>query len=176
MQLLEQVEIVPRAVRTHRASPFVVAVDTQGTVRTTLQGVDKLARLTPNGQLTELDVPTRQCGLGDVIVDRTGAVWFIELRVNQIGRFAHGRFEEFPVPTPSAALITLAAAPDGAVWFTELRAGQLGRLRDGRVTEFRIPRDGARPFGVAVDAANDGGDTALSAWLGVLPAASATSR
>src|SRR5207245_2419590 len=132
--------------------------------------------LTPNGQLTELDVPTRQSGLGDVIVDRTGAVWFIELRVNQIGRFAHGRFEEFPVPTPSAGLITLAAAPDGAVWFTELRAGQLGRLRDGRVTEFRIPRDGARPFGVAVDAANNVWYTDLSGWLGVLPAASATSR
>src|SRR3989442_13161603 len=105
---LEKGVFVPHAVRSLGASPFGVAVDTQGTVWTTLQGVDKLARLTPNGQLTELDVPTRQSGLGDVIVDRTGAVWFIELRVNQIGPLAHGRFDEFPVPTPSAGLITLA--------------------------------------------------------------------
>jgi virginiamycin B lyase len=163
-------------VRSLGASPFGVAVDAQGTVWTTLQGVDKLARIPVNGQMTELEVPTRHSGLGDVTVDRSGAVWFVEIRVNQIGRFADGRFTEFPVPTSSAGLITLAAAPDGAVWFTELRAGQLGRLRDGRVTEFRIPREGARPFGVAVDTANNVWYTDLSGWLGMLPAARARSR
>jgi len=158
------------------ASPFGVAVDAHGTVWTTLQGVDKLARIPLNGPMTELDVPTRQSGLGDVTVDRNGAVWFVELRVNRIARFADGRFAEFPVPTPSAGLVTLAAAPDGAVWFTELRAGQLGRLRDGRVTELRLPRKGARPFGVAVDTANNVWYTDLGGWLGMLPAARARSR
>jgi virginiamycin B lyase len=155
------------------ASPFGVAVDARGTVWTTLQGVDKLARISADGQVTELDVPTRQSGLGDVIVDQDGAVWFLEIRVNQIGRFGDEHFAEFPVPTPSAGLMTLAAAPDGAVWFTELRAGRLGRLSDGRVTEFRLRREGARPFGVAVDRANNVWYTDLGGWLGMLPAARA---
>src|SRR5260370_8439703 len=60
------------------------------------------------------------------------------------------------IPTPAAGLTALAAAPDGSVWFTELSVARLGRLRDGRVTEFRLPRADGRPFGVAVDAADNG--------------------
>jgi len=67
-------------------------------------------------------------------------------------------------------------APDGAVWVTELRSGRLARLRDGRVTEFRLPRADARPFGVAVDRANNVWYTDLGGWLGMLRAAQATSR
>src|SRR3989449_1846762 len=74
---------------------------------------------------------------------------------------------------PSAWGGLFRSRADGATWF---RAGQLGRLRDGRVTEFRPPRDGARRFGVAVDAANNVWYPDLSGWLGMLPAASATSR
>jgi virginiamycin B lyase len=152
------------------ASPYGVAVDPNGTVWTTLQGTDKLGRISPEGQLTAIDVPTRNSGLGDIVVDRSGAVWFVELRANKIGRFAEGRFTEFTIPTPSAGLTAIAAAPDGSVWFTELSVGKLGRLRDGRVTEFRLPRADSRPFGLAVDATNDVWYTDLSGWLGMLPA------
>jgi virginiamycin B lyase len=153
-----------------RATPYGVAVDARGTVWTTLQGADKLARIASDGQVTTFEVPTRSGGLSDVIVDQSGAVWFIELRANKIGRFAEGRFTEFTIPTPSAGLTTLAAAPDGSVWFAELRAGKLGRLRDGRVAEFRLPRADGRPFGVAVDTANNVWYTDLSGWFGMLPA------
>jgi virginiamycin B lyase len=155
------------------ATPYGIAVDTGGTVWTTLQGADELARISTDGQLTALDVPTRNSGLGDIAVDQSGAVWFLELRANKIGRFAEGRFTEFTIPTPSAGLTALAAAPDGSVWFAELSVGKLGRLRDGRVAEFRLPRADARPFGVAVDTANNIWYTDLSGWLGMLPAATA---
>lgn len=150
--------------------PYGVAVDARGTVWITLQGTDKLGRISPEGQMTVLDVPTRNGGLGDIVVDRSGAVWFLELRANRIGRFAEGRFTEFALPTPSAGLTALAAAPDGAVWFTEISHGRLGRLRDGQVTEFPLPRAQSRPFGIAVDAANNVWYTDLSGWLGMLPA------
>ncbi len=159
----------PHDVGSQGATPYGIAVDTTGTVWTTLQGVDKLGRISADGQVTVLDVPTHNSGLGDIAVDRSGAVWFLELRANQIGRFAEGRFTEFAVPTPSAGLTALAAAPDGSVWFTELSVGKLGRLRNGRVTEFRLPRANSRPFGVATDAANDVWYTDLSGWLGMLP-------
>jgi virginiamycin B lyase len=159
-----------------RATPYGIAVDARGTVWTTLQGADKLARIASDGQVTAFDVPTRSGGLGDITVDPRGAVWFLELQANKIGRYAEGRFTEFAIPTPSAGLTTLAAAPDGSVWFTELRAGKLGRLRDGRVAEFRLPRADGRPFGVAVDAANNVWYTDLSGWFGMLPAGRAKAR
>jgi len=159
-----------------RATPFGIAVDSHGTVWTTLQGADKLGRISPDGQLTALEVPTRGSGLGDVAVDRSGAVWFLELGANKVGRFVEGRFIEFTIPTESAGLTTLAVAADESVWFAELRAGKLGRLRGGRVAEFRLPRPDARPFGVAVDAADNVWYTDLGGWLGMLPAVAATAR
>jgi virginiamycin B lyase len=155
------------------ATPYGIAVDASGTVWATIQGADKLARISTDGQVTALDVPTHNSGLGDIAVDRSGAVWFVELRANKIGRFADGRFTEFMIPTPSAGPTALAAAPDGSVWFTEISIGKLGRLRDGRVAEFRVPRAESRPFGVAVDPANNVWYTDLSGWLGMLPAAQA---
>jgi virginiamycin B lyase len=155
------------------ATPYGIAVDTGGTVWATLQGEDKLARISSDGQVTELDVPTHSSGLGDIAVDQSGAVWFIELRANKIGRFAEGHFTEFMISAPSAGATALAAAPDGSVWFTELSVGKLGRFRDGRVAEFRLPRPGSRPFAVAVDPSNNVWYTDLSGWLGMLPAAQA---
>ena len=155
------------------ATPYGIAVDSSDAVWTTLQGADLLAYISTDGRMTTLDVPTRNSGLGDIAVDQRGAVWFLELRTNKIGRFAEGRFTEFTIPTQSAGLTALAAAPDGSVWFTELSVGKLGRFRDGRVAESRLPRPGSRPFAVAVDPSNNVWYTDLSGWLGMLPAAQA---
>jgi virginiamycin B lyase len=152
------------------ATPYGIAVDPGGTVWATIQGADKLARISTDGQVTALDVPTHSSGLGDIAVDQSGAAWFVELRANKIGRFAEGGFAEFVIPTPSAGPTSLAAAPDGSVWFTEISVGKLGRLRDGRIAEFRLPRADSRPFGVAVDPANNVWYTDLSGLLGMLPA------
>jgi virginiamycin B lyase len=150
------------------ATPYGIALDRNGNVWTTLQGPDKLGRLSASGELTTFEVPTRNSGLGDLAVDQGGAVWFLELRANKVGRFAEGRFIEFDIPTPSAGLASLAAAPDGSLWFTELGAAKLGRIKDGQVSEFSLPRVGSRPFGVAVDAENRIWYTDLRGWLGSL--------
>jgi virginiamycin B lyase len=155
------------------ATPYGIAVDASGSVWTTLQGADQLGWISIDGQITAIDVPTRNSGLGDITVDPGGAVWFLELRANKIGRLAEGRFTEFAVPTSSAGLTALAAASDGSIWFTELSVNRLGRLRAGKITQFRLPRAEARPFGVAVDAAGNVWYTDLSGWLGILPASAA---
>jgi len=154
-------------------APFGVAVDTQGMVWATLQNANQLVRIAPTGEMAVFDVPTPRSGLGDVAVDVGGAVWFLELSANKIGRFAGGRFQEFAVPTPSAGLIAIAAAPDGAVWFTQLRGHKLGRIHQGVITEFPLPRPDARPFGLAVDVANNVWYTDLSGWVGRLAASRA---
>jgi virginiamycin B lyase len=154
-------------------APYGIAIEPNGTVWTTLQNPDKLGRIAADGRITTFDIPTRDSGLGDIAVDRNGAVWFLELRANQIGRFVQGRFTEFPVPTPSAGLTALAAAPDGSVWFTELSTGKLGRLRNEWITEIPLPRANSRPFGVAADGANNIWYTDLNGWLGMLAAGQA---
>lgn len=161
--------------RSAGAAPWGVAIEPSGTVWATLPEVNRLARIAADGQVTEFDVPTRGSGLGDVVIDAAGAVWFLEQQANKIGRFANGRFAEFAVPTPLAGLTALATAPDGGVWFTELRGGRLGRVRDGRVREFRLPRPNARPFGIAVDRENNVWYTDLGGWLGMLRAKHARS-
>jgi virginiamycin B lyase len=158
------------------ATPYGLAVDAGGAVWTTLQGAEQLGLIASGGQVTALDVPTRNSGLSDLAVDRGGAVWFLEMRANQIARFADARITEFAIPTPSAGLTAIAAAPDGAVWFTEISAGKLGRLRDGQVSDFPLPRANARPFAVTVDAANNVWYSDLSGWLGMLPAIAAIGR
>ena len=158
------------------AAPFGVAVAPDGTVWATLQNANKLLRLAPNGEKTAFDVPTRASGLGDVAVGAGGAVWFLEIAANKIGRFAGGRFEEFTVPTPRAGLTALAVAPDGDAWFTELRGHRLGRVHAGAITEFVLPRADARPFGITADAGNNVWYTDLSGWLGRLDADRARAR
>src|SRR5262249_30032819 len=74
------------------ATPFGVAVDRDGAAWATVQSSNKLVHITPGGQISEWEPPTRAAGLGDVAVDGTGGVWFLELRANRIGRFAAGRF------------------------------------------------------------------------------------
>jgi len=155
---------------------FGVAVDAGGTVWGTLPRANRLVRISPHGEVAELDPPTRGAHLGDIAVGPDGAVWFLEMQANKIGRFAENRFTEFPLPARSAGLTALATAPDGAVWFTELRAQRLGRLRDGVITEFPLPRSDARPFGIAVDAGGNVWYTDLSGWLGRLSAERARGR
>src|SRR5262249_33304160 len=95
------------------ATPYGMSVDAGGAVWTTLQGAEQLGLVAGGGQVPAFDVPTRNSGLSDLALDRSGAVWFLEMRANQVARFAVGRFTEFPVPTPSAGLTAIAAAPDG---------------------------------------------------------------
>jgi virginiamycin B lyase len=150
------------------APAFGVAADRSGTVWATLPGANRLARIAPDGAVTELDLPFRGGSPTDVTTAADGAVWFVLFRTGRIGRYAGGRFSEFALPSANPGLTALAVAPDGAVWFTALRAHGLGRLREGIVTEFPLPRQDARPFGVAVDTGGNVWYTDLAGWVGRL--------
>lgn len=160
----------PYAAGIDGATPYGIAVDGSGNVWATLQEPDKLMRISSRGDVAVFDAPDPNSGFGDVAVDASGAVWFLESRLNRIGRFAENRFTEFAVPTRSAGLTGLAVARNGTVWFTELTAGRIGRIRNGQVREFAVPRTGSHPFNVAADPAHNIWYTDLTGWLGMLPA------
>ena len=63
-----------------------------------------ITRVIEPGEVAELDPPTRGAHLGDIAVGPDGAVWFLEMQANKIGRFAANRFTEFPLPARSAGL------------------------------------------------------------------------
>ena len=156
--------------------PFGVAVAADQSVWATLPGTNELLRIAPDGSMTRFEVPTRNSGLGDIAAAPNGALYFIEMSANKIGRIAGGKIEEFALPTPRAGLTALAVAPDGAAWFSELRGHRIGRLRDTTITEFELPRPDARPIGITVDAANNVWYSDISGWLGRLDAARAQAR
>src|SRR5262249_27336433 len=49
----------PHVFASFRPNPYGVAVDVRGTVWATLQGANKLARITADGEVTEIEIPTR---------------------------------------------------------------------------------------------------------------------
>src|SRR4030095_4372788 len=59
-------------------APFGIAVDAQGTVWATLQGANKLVRISTSGEMMAFEVPTLHSVPGDVAVDTTGTVWLLE--------------------------------------------------------------------------------------------------
>jgi len=95
-----------------------------------------------------VDISTPNSKPGNISVDPSGAVWFTEVRVNKIGRYAGGRFVEFALPTERAGLAGLVVV-EGAVWFAETRGARIGRLRDGKIVEIGLPSENGRPFGLA---------------------------
>ncbi len=157
-----------------RGGPYGVAVDAQGNAWATLQGGNQLLKITPAGEMSEYEVPTRSSSPTDIAVDATGAVWFVEFRGSKIGRFVDGKFTEFVVPSKTwGGLSGIAVAPDGSVWFGALRENAIGRLRDGRVKLFPLPRPDARPYSVATDAEGNIWYADISGYVGMLKAGTA---
>jgi len=158
------------AIQSLRGGPYGVAAGRDGTVWATLQGGNQLLRITPSGEITEYEIPTRGSSPTDVAVDAQGVVWFLEFRGNKIGRFENGKFTEFAAPVEGAALSGITVTPDGSVWFGMLRARSLGRLYDGKFKTFPLPREDARPYSVAADAKGNVWYADIRGYVGMLPA------
>ena len=153
-----------------RGGPLGIAVAPDGSVWASLQAANQLLQVTANGEMKAFDIPTPGSSPSDVVVDRTGAVWFLEFRGNRIGRLQDGRFEEFSLGPEAVGLSGLSVAQDGSVWFGMLRKAALGRLRDGAIEYFPLPRKTARPYGVAIDAQDNVWYTDITGFVGQLPA------
>ena len=153
-----------------RGGPYGVAVGADGTVWATLQSGNRLVRITPDGALSEIEIPTFGSSPTDVAVAPDGGVWFVEFRAGKVGRYAQGRFAEFAVPEGLSALSGLAIAPDGAVWFGAMRGASLVRFKDAEFRAFKLPRDGARPYTLSIDAQGNVWYADISGFVGRLPA------
>jgi len=123
----------------------------------TESGLNLIGRITTSGSLTEFVVPSAAPPLSNlpptsdpfgITAGSDGALWFVERRLNQIGRITtDGFFTEYQIPTLLSGATEIAAGPDGALWFTEVDAGVIGRITTGGlISEFPLPGAGPESF------------------------------
>ena len=113
---------------------------------------DSLARVNPDGSLTELPVAE---GSRPMAIARGegpgGSLLFTQVGSNQIGLMdADGEVTEFDIPTAASNPRGIAIAQ--SIWFTEYDGNRIGRLDISAATpivEFPIPTFNSGPLGIA---------------------------
>ena len=120
--------------------PVGIARGPDGNIWFTEAGFDDvIARITPQGVITEFHTPTPQSQPISIVTGPDGNLWFIEYRGNNVGRITtSGDITEFPIPTPNSQPTRgITVGPDGAIWFSERGASQIARITmAGQITEF----------------------------------------
>lgn len=131
--------------------PLYIARSNDNTLWYTNSGGNSIAKISPEGTLTEYALPTAAAGPFDIAVGADGNIWFTEFDANRIGRITpSGVITEFQVPTAASQPRGIAAGPDGNIWFTQIAGAKIGRITpSGVITEFTIPWSSAAPRGIA---------------------------
>ena len=134
---------------TKNASPTGVALDAQGTLWTTEEGGDAIARVTSSGQVTETKLP-RPGALGLGIVRAADAsMWFTDRDANEVDRLATDgellRVQLAPGSTP----LGICAGPLNSLWVTENGGDVVDRITAGGIlTEAADLGGGTSPVGI----------------------------
>lgn len=110
-----------------------------------------------DGEITEFPIPTPNSGPVGITSGPDGALWFVQIMGNRIGRITtSGEIKEFEIPTPNARPHAIVSGTNGDLWFTEWGGNKIGRITiDGKITEYPIPTKIAEPHGITVGADGD---------------------
>lgn len=121
------------------SGPAGIAVGSDGNLWATESSNNKIARITPAGDITEFPVPTANSGLNAIVAGPDGNLWFTERYACNIGRITPlGVVTEFPSPTAPHSVNFIAAGADGNLWFTA-NTPLIGRVTpDGTFTTFPV--------------------------------------
>jgi virginiamycin B lyase len=102
-----------------------------GTLWITEQTAHRIARLQPDGALTEFALPDAVKDPQDLAEGPDHAIWFVS-STNAVGRLTgDGRIAIYPIPTAASGPQRIALGPDGTLWFTEYFVGKIGRIHAG---------------------------------------------
>ena len=142
---------------TAEAGPDGIVLGPDGNIWFSEGEVDRIARVTPDGRITEFGAGMTPGSRPLSIVVRDGALWFSQADGGRVARMTlDGDVTEFPIPSSDSQPRAMTLHPDGSIWFVETGANALGRIaRDGTIVEFAIPTPNASPRGVAVTADGD---------------------
>ncbi len=141
------------------AAPFGITAGPDGNMWVAEEDQDKIARVTPDGVITEFAIP----GAGppspvypsDIVAGPDGNLWFTEIAAHVIARITtSGTVTTYPT---AGRTQNACVGPDGNIWFTEANESTpqtyyLGRITPaGTVTEYQIPT-----FALSITAGPDG--------------------
>lgn len=135
------------------SQPISITVGPDGNLWFTEQNRSHVARITPDGVITEFLTPTISFPI-DITPGPDGKIWFSEGAVGQIAFITpSGHIEEIPF-SPSGAAAGIVTGPDGNIWFTDLIGNSIWRLDLAtRVfTSFPVPTPDSFPNDITVGA------------------------
>ena len=112
---------------------------------------NSLARVNPDGSLTERIVPVGGSRPFAISREEFSSIVFTEVGTNRLGLLLpNGTVTEYDIPTPASDPRGIAGQSTGFLWFTEYEGNRIGRFASGPgFTEFPIPTFASGPFGIA---------------------------
>jgi len=120
------------------SQPISITLGPDGNFWFTEQNHSQVARITPQGVITEFLTPTFSFPIG-ITAGPDGNIWFTELIANKIWRLElpSRNLTSFPIPTENSSPNDIIVGADGNLWFTEGGGGKIGRITtSGVITEF----------------------------------------
>ena len=128
------------------SQPISIIFGPDGNFWFTLQNSSQVARITPQGEITEFRTPTFSFP-DDITPGPDGNVWFSEGATGQIGfitpdgRITEIKFSDFDASSG------ITAGPDGNIWFSDVTGNNIWRVDivTHQLTMFPIPTQNAFP-------------------------------
>lgn len=131
------------------SQPIAITQGGDGNFWFTLQNSSQVARITPQGVITEFRTPTFSFPF-DITPGPDGNIWFSEGSTGQIGFITpEGHITEimFSLFDASSGITT---GPDGNIWFCDLTGNNIWRyvLTTRSLSKFPVPTPNAFPEGI----------------------------
>jgi streptogramin lyase/plastocyanin len=136
------------------SEPRTIFVDSRGLVWYTAREANEIGYYDPEKRsFIKYQIPTKLARPAGIAEGKDGAIYFVEMVGNKIGKIEGDKITEYALPTPFAAPFKIVADAEGVLWFTEVYGNAIGRFdpRTGAITEYKIPTKDSRPGGIAID-------------------------
>lgn len=136
------------------SEPRTILVDRGGLVWYTAREANEIGFYDPEKRaFGKHQIPTKMARPAGIAEGKDGAIYFVEMVGNKIGKIEHDKITEYALPTQFAAPFKIVADADGILWFTEVYGNAIGRFdpRTGVTNEYKIPTKDSRPGGIAID-------------------------
>jgi len=131
------------------ASPAGVELDAQGTLWTTEEGGDAIAKVSPTGRATETKLPRPGApGLG-IVRAPDGSMWFTDRDANEVDRLtSDGALLRVPL-SPGSTPLGICTGALNSLWVTENGGDVVDRITaSGTVTKAADLGGGTEPVGI----------------------------
>ena len=135
------------------SEPISITLGPDGNFWFTEQDRSQVARITPQGVITEFVTPTFSFPI-DITPGPDGNVWFSQGAIGQIAFITPaGQIEEIAFSSLGAAA-GIVTGPDGNIWFTDLTGNSIWRLElaTRSLTSFPVPTENSFPHDITVGA------------------------